>query len=137
MGDVKILIVMKAQPFNILLADDDPVIRKLVESILVNLGQNVEVVTDGKEAIEVFTRRPGVFDMLITDHSMPHANGLELVRYLRANGFEGKIIVISGSLTPELEALYLARHVDKILQKPFTMERLRETLEGIFSKSKK
>ena len=137
MGDAIIAIVMKAQPFHILLADDDPVIRKLVESILVHLGQTVEVATDGKEAIELFTRKPDAFDMLITDHSMPHVTGLELVRYLRADGFEGKIIVTSGSLTAELEALYLAKQVDKILQKPFTMERLKETLEGIFLKSKK
>ena len=129
---------MKAQqPFSILLVDDDPSIRLAVESILKHLGHTVEVAMDGKEAIEAFTRGPEAFDLLITDHSMPHATGLELVRYLRANGFGGKIIVVSGSLTTELEALYRAKQVDKILQKPFTMERLRETLEEIFSKLKK
>ncbi|MGB8354541.1 MAG: response regulator [Chthoniobacteraceae bacterium] len=127
---------MKLKPFHILLADDDESIRIVVRRILAQFGHSVETVTNGKEGIEAYMRDPQAFDMIITDHSMPDVTGLQLVQYVRANGFEGKIIVISGSLTRELEKAYLARSVDKILQKPFTMARLQESLDEIFSEWK-
>ena len=63
---------------------------------------------------------------------MPGMNGLEMVRHLRKNGFEGRIIVMSGFLTEELIVAYKAGRVDKILQKPFTLESLSSSLGDLF-----
>lgn len=115
------------------MAEDDPAISLIVSTILRRLGHEVYVVADGKEAIVEFTARPDHYDILFTDHDMPLATGLELIKYLRANGFAGKIIVMSGSLSDELMQAYLARRVDKILQKPFTLEMLSTTLTDLLA----
>jgi hypothetical protein len=54
------------------------------------------------------------------------------VQHLRKNGFEGRIIVMSGSLTPELIKAYKAKRIHKILQKPFTASVLIHELKGLF-----
>ena len=123
---------MKLPPFNVLVADDDPNIAVVVPMILRRLGHNVEAVADGKEAIALLAAHPGHYDVLITDHSMKEVSGPELVDHFRAHGFRGKIVVMSGSLTDEWMHSYLAKRVDKILQKPFTMELLSSTFRDLF-----
>ena len=113
------------------MAEDDPTICLIVPMILRRLGHEVDVVADGKQAITEFTAKPDHYDILLTDHDMPLVTGLELVKYLRANGFEGKIIVMSGSLTDDLMHAYLGKRVDKILQKPFTLEMLSTSLSDL------
>ena len=119
---------MKHQSFNVLLADDDPAVCLILSTILRRLGNTVEVVGNGKEAIALLASKSGFFEILITDHNMPLVSGLEVVNYVRKNEFEGRIMVISGFLTDELTKAYIAKRVDKILQKPFTIETLSSTL---------
>ncbi len=127
---------MKNQSFNILVADDDEAIRFVVSVILRRHGHTVEVVDNGNEAIELFALKPDYFDVLITDHNMPLVSGLELVHYLRKNGAQTRIIVISANLTSELISAYQNKCVDKILQKPFTQENLSFALNDILKQWK-
>src|SRR5579862_2994226 len=120
---------MKRRLFNILVVDDDELVCLAFSKILGRLGHNSETASDGKEAINLFTNRPGYFDILITDHRMPFVSGLELVQHVRKNEFDGKIIVVSGFLTDELMLAYRTKNVDKIIQKPFSIEELSSTLK--------
>jgi CheY-like chemotaxis protein len=123
---------MKSGAFHILLAEDDPSISAIVETILKRRGHSVDVTHTGKEAIKRFSEHPGAYDVLLTDHSMPEATGLELVSYMRKNGFEGKIIVMSGSLTDDLIKAYRTKRINKILQKPFSQDVLDYMLTELF-----
>jgi|ERR1700677_2427741 len=125
---------MKTHSYNILLAEDDPAISLIVSTILRRMGHSVEVVHNGKEAILEFTLRPAHYHILITDHDMPMVSGLEVVQHLRKNEFAGKIIVMSGSLTEELLHSYRSRRVNKILQKPFTLQTLSNSLSELFDR---
>src|SRR5438477_3381019 len=66
----------------ILIADDDPVIRHLVTSIVGKEGYDTVVVDDGREAYRILQSdadfRAGIFDMV-----MPHLEGLDIIRYMR------------------------------------------------------
>ena len=116
------------------MAEDDPTICLIIPMILRRLGHEVDVVRDGREAITEFTAKPqSTTTSCFTDHGMPVVTGLELVDHLRANGFNGKIVVMSGSLTDDLMYAYLAKRVDKILQKPFTLEMLSTTLSHLLA----
>ena len=115
--------------FNILVADDDTSVCLVLSTLLGRLGHHVEIVYDGKEAIMLLATKPGHFDILITDHRMPLVSGLELVHHLRKNEFAGKIMVISGFLTDDLLCAYRDKRVDKIIQKPFSVEELSSTLK--------
>jgi DNA-binding response OmpR family regulator len=118
---------------NILLAEDE---RSVAFSILFALkadGHKIEIVKDGEEALSELKRKPGAFDLLITDHSMPRMNGVELVKRLRNTAFRGKIVVLSAHLSAENRAAYFALGVDVIIPKPFDVHRLRAAISEIGS----
>lgn len=60
---------------------------------------------------------------------MPGLGGIELVKGLRAIGYPGRIVILSGYLSTEVEAQYEELGVDQILAKPFNIERLRIALD--------
>ena len=118
--------------FNVLLADDDHGVCFVISTVLQRFGHTVEIAPNGKEAIHLFTVKPGHFDVVISDDKLPIVSSLQLVEHLRRSAFAGKIIVISGALTSELQTAYHNKQVDKILQKPFTVEGLSFTLDDLF-----
>ena len=65
----------------ILLADDEPAIRKVVRDALEREGHDVVAAVDGQEALERFGE--GAFGLVITDLAMPRVDGRELVREIR------------------------------------------------------
>jgi DNA-binding response OmpR family regulator len=67
--------------------------------------------------------------VIITDNDMPHLSGVELVRELRKRSFRGKIMVLSAHLTAEIREAYVRMNVDVILDKPFSIDELRKTLD--------
>jgi DNA-binding response OmpR family regulator len=77
---------------NILVADDDRIVRRIVVAKLSGLGYEVRAVEDGQEALDLLTDDFAA-DLLVTDNLMPRLNGLQLVRALRE------------SPTPELATL--------------------------------
>lgn len=66
----------------IVVAEDFGVSRKIIVSTLAKEGYNVMEAADGKEAIGLFDGRP--VDLLITDFNMPHMDGAELIKQVRA-----------------------------------------------------
>ena len=127
---------MNTRSCNILVVDDEHPISEIVSTILRRQGHTVEAAENGKLAFQLFAAKSDFFDIVITDHSMPEKTGLELVRDLRASGYGGRIIVMSGSLTNELTEAYRAHSVDAILQKPFTPASLSTILDNLLEKWK-
>jgi two-component system, chemotaxis family, chemotaxis protein CheY len=66
----------------IVVAEDFGVSRKIIVSTLAKEGYNVMEAADGKEAISLFDGRH--VDLLITDFNMPHMDGAELIKQVRA-----------------------------------------------------
>ena len=118
-------------PFNILIAEDEPSVAFSVSFALKADGHKVEIVADGEEALFDLASKPGAFDVLITDHNMPHLNGVELVKRLRDTAFRGKIVILSAHLSDENRAAYLALGVDMMIPKPFDVHLLRATIREI------
>jgi len=102
----------------ILFAEDHPQARGVMEAYLTDAGYVVHAAPDGTDALELFRRNLGEYDVIITDHEMPGHDGVELVQKLREACFPGKIIVVTGELTPEIEQAYTSLGVDRILTKP-------------------
>jgi len=68
----------------ILVVDDEPLVAQVARETLAPLGYTVTAMTDSAEALELFSRDPGAFDLVITDLTMPKLGGEALVRELRA-----------------------------------------------------
>ena len=103
---------------SILIVDDEPSIRKYLQTLLEVDGFDVSAVTNGKEAIETVTRgdKP---DFIILDVLMPEMNGLETLRALMQVDRTLNIIMLSCSneVGTVVEAIRLGAH--DYLTKPF------------------
>ncbi|KRG68766.1 transporter substrate-binding domain-containing protein [Pseudoxanthomonas dokdonensis] len=73
--------IPSAARLRVLVADDHPANRMLLQSQLEHLGQDVVACADGREALAVWSQ--GRFDVVITDCSMPEMDGYQLARAIR------------------------------------------------------
>jgi len=87
----------------VLVVDDDPTSRYVIEHDLLGLGAEVLTAGDGEVGLRRLLENVLDLDLLVTDLDMPGMDGLALVRMVRAEGGEGDlpILVVSGWLTPE------------------------------------
>ena len=101
----------------ILLAEDEPLLRELGQTILTQAGYRI-LTAPNAEALRTFVaEHKGKIDLLLTDVVMPGMSGPELVKLVRARWPEVRILYMSGYADDEIEDL------DRdagFLQKPFT-----------------
>jgi len=117
----------KRDGFTILLAEDDPLMRRLTRKMLEEHGYIVLEAIDGEAALEVI--RSERIDLILTDVVMKGMNGPELVLRLIDSHPEMKVVYMSG-YTGELIA---KRGVDsgiRLLEKPFTRADLLKTVDA-------
>lgn len=81
----------------ILVVDDEAVVRQVMVLMLRRQGYQVIEATGALEA-QALARTSGKIDLLLTDFSMPEANGAELARWFRANYGTTKVLIATGSL---------------------------------------
>lgn len=112
---------------HMLIVEDEPVFRSLLDSWLLSLGASTTLAGDGVEALEMFARvKP---DLMICDIAMPRMNGLKLVEHLRNEGDQTPILVISATENMADIAKALRLGVQDVLLKPVKdFARLRETV---------
>ena len=113
----------------ILGVDDEPLIGDLIAFLLEAPQREIVIAKDGKEALALAAKEK--FDVVITDHRMPRAGGLELVRNLRERNYTGKIVVLSGYLSPENIGTYEELAVDEVVGKPIDPTELRELIGAL------
>jgi len=78
---------------NILIVDDHPINRKLMDSMLAKMGLKADLAEDGKQAVEMVAG-PKVYDMIFMDLQMPVMDGLEATRRIREMKPEGEVPVL-------------------------------------------
>jgi|ERR1700691_106310 diguanylate cyclase (GGDEF)-like protein len=107
------------EQFKILVADESPVYRKLVEQTLPPDQYSILFANTGQSAIELFRQhRP---TMVITDWNMPDLSGIEVCRQIRANANDSYTYVIIVTSASEKEKVVegLEAGADDYLTKPF------------------
>jgi DNA-binding response OmpR family regulator len=72
------------RPPSVLVADDDAKLRSLLGGALIRHGFEVQLVPDGREALAMFRRCSGEFDLVILNDRMPGMDGPETLTALRA-----------------------------------------------------
>jgi DNA-binding response OmpR family regulator len=108
----------------ILVADDDEDILALVKAVLERSGHEVVGVGDGAEALaSVQTRRP---DLAVLDVTMPHVDGLEVLRRLRADAATTALpVVLLSAQAQEADVVRgFATGASAYVKKPFSPREL-------------
>ena len=112
----------------ILIADDDPIIRKLLSEVLITDGHQVEAKENGREALEEVKRQ--AYDLVFMDVHMPVMNGLEALIAMRR-------------VVPKINVAMMDSYPDKLasqsqeegaitcMHKPFELEQIREIIREI------
>jgi len=110
----------------ILIAEDDPVSRRLLEAFLGKWGYDIIVTCDGREAWDVL-QRPEAPSMVISDWMMPSVDGLELCRKIREMGKSNYtyFIILTSKGSKEDVIHGLEAGADDFLVKPFHKEELK------------
>jgi sigma-B regulation protein RsbU (phosphoserine phosphatase) len=114
--------------YRVLIADDDPISRRLLERTLQQWGYEVTAARDGAEAWRLFEERG--FPLVITDWVMPRMDGLELVRRIRGGSRAGYVFVILLAAASHRREVVegLAAGADDFVSKPFDRDELRARL---------
>ena len=116
----------------VLLAEDTPDIREILEAFVSRTGAETDVVCDGAEAVErVFLAqaegRP--YDVVLMDLKMPVMDGLEATERLRASGFARPVIALTAFVLGEDADRALRAGCNARLTKPVTSADLYQELE--------
>ncbi len=115
----------------ILIADDDPLIRRLLESALVEKGYEILAVENAKEAMAALQKSH--FDLLLTDMRMEKMSGLELLRKVKEEQPELLVAMMTAFGTIENAVEAMQEGAFHYLLKPFTLETLNAALERVKS----
>jgi DNA-binding response OmpR family regulator len=114
---------------DILVVDDDRIVRELVKRILEREGIAAHCVSSGEEALEQIKER--TFSLMITDLNMPGLNGFELSRKGLEIAPQMPIIMDTSGVSPNITRQAMEIGISKILVKPFLPKELLETISEV------
>jgi len=123
------------RPLRVLLADDHPTNRKVVELMLADLAEVVSV-ENGAEALMALGT--DIFDVVLMDMQMPVMDGLEATRRIRETEAAGgraptPIVMLTANALPEHVAASHAAGADRHLEKPVTLAGLLEAMNDVLA----
>jgi PAS domain S-box-containing protein len=112
----------------ILMADDEPAVRKVTESMLTRNGYNVLLASDGIDALTIYAQRMSDIKIVLTDVMMPLLDGMKLTRALKKMNSNVHVIAATGQADESRMAELRQLGVRDILLKPYRTEKLLATL---------
>jgi signal transduction histidine kinase len=121
----------------LLVAEDDPYNRSLMQLVFERLGAEVELACDGHEAVEKY--ETGEFDLIVMDCSMPRMDGYEASRAIRQRqADQGRrripILAVTANVAEESQNRCQTSGMDGTLLKPFQAEQLERAVAGFLER---
>jgi two-component system, sensor histidine kinase and response regulator len=129
--DVSSLWIEKEETGRVLVVDDSSLSRALVVAFLEHLGHRTAAVDNGRDAVAAIETRD--YSLVLMDIEMPIMDGFCAIARIRAREQVGRhlpVIAMTGHARADLRNRALAAGFDDVLEKPFEIERLRETIAG-------
>lgn len=114
-------------PLEIVVVDDEPIVRKRLKPALEKNGYNVEVYEDGSGVLKRL--REKTFDIVVTDVRMEDVDGIQVLEEVLAQSSRTKVVIITGYATIEMAREALAKGAFDFIAKPFRPNDLRVIIE--------
>ena len=121
----------------LLLVDDDYIMHRVTTVMLNDLGvSRVTSAMSGPEALEVLEKRGDEIDVIICDLNMPDMDGVEFIRHLAGQNYQGSLILTSGEdlrILKAVEKLAIEHDLQVlgVLEKPATPVKISELLDSL------
>ncbi|RXF73279.1 sigma-54-dependent transcriptional regulator [Hansschlegelia zhihuaiae] len=114
----------------VLIVDDDPVQRRLLESQLRRLGYDARTAEDGVDAIEALTARGAAYDLVFLDLAMPGLDGLGVLARMRELNIATPVIVQTANGSIEAVVSAMRAGAADFVVKPVGPERLQVSIRN-------
>lgn len=121
----------KMAQFSVLIVDDNPYSRDLLNNILLSENFLVEEAVNGKEAVEKVSKKP--YQLILMDMLMPGMNGYEAAKKIRQMGITTPIIAQSSMSSKEDRLRSFESGCNDFLPKPFEIKELFDLVNKYFS----
>ncbi len=115
---------VKKSPLQVLVVDDEALIRWSVAETLTDLGLEVEQAVDAASALAAIDTAEPRFDVIVLDLRLPDMDDLTLLSTIRRRLPQAAVVVMTAFGTPEIVAEARALGVSDILSKPFELGEL-------------
>ena len=115
----------------LLVVDDDEMMVISVRNMLQRLGYKVTALTDSQEALKVFSEKPAEFDLVITDHVLPHLTGEDLSQKMIRIRSDIPIILFTGNVDAISSEKAMAMGFRGLIEKPFTVREAAELMRRV------
>jgi len=115
---------------SILLVEDEPEIRSLLQSVLTFNNYRVWMAGSAEEARKLIKEADWI-NLLITDIALPKASGFSIVSHYKERFPEGKVLFMSGVLTGGLRP-----PGDDFISKPFMIDDILEKIRGLLGENR-
>lgn len=116
-----------------LVAEDDPIFRKLVVRGLTRFGYSVLEAENGRVAMDLFDKSRAQICLVVSDIRMPDADGIALLAHVRANSKIPFIVMTGYSEVVDSTDIFALGATD-LLSKPFNFEKLIESVDRSLKK---
>lgn len=120
-------------PASILIVEDDAAVRDALERALTFEGYSVGVAPDG--AVALTEVRNSEFDLVILDVMMPHLDGIETCRRIRASGDAVPILMLTAKVAVGDRVDGLDAGADDYMTKPFALDELLARIRALLRRS--
>jgi two-component system response regulator MprA len=117
----------------VLIVDDDPAVREILSAILQREAVSCDVASDGEQAVELLAREP--YGAVLLDLLMPRLDGEGVIRFMKEQGIDTPVIVMSAAATDGSHDLDAAI-VRVQMQKPIELGDLRAVVRAILKSAR-
>ncbi|MBF0573416.1 MAG: response regulator, partial [Desulfamplus sp.] len=115
----------------IMVVDDEPVVAKMLGTILERLGYKVSIQTDSLEALKVFKENPAIYDLIITDLTMPGLTGDKFSTALKVINPNVPVILCTGFSAKVANLEKGEFGIDRVVMKPIISQELLKTIREL------
>jgi two-component system chemotaxis response regulator CheY len=122
---------------NVVVIDDQPAARGMLKKMLTEMRiHQVFEAGDGREALRLLDSAPEMIDLVICDWNMPTMTGIDLLRQVRAAGFDAPFLMVTGRADKESATEAKEAGVSGYISKPFSQTQLEAKMRVVVTKQR-
>ena len=120
---------IKEQSRRILVVDDEKSIQEVLKALLTAMGYEVVSAGSGREGLHLFLENP--IELVMTDLNMPGMDGFSFASHIKRKSPGTRVVLITGLEKGAVDENLKRGCIDSVLIKPFGLEDLQKTVQGM------